>query len=297
MKTIKNTLMQLFIVFLILAFPCVVFAQQDHVITATGTSILSFTDGATTWTGTDLAGSIILSWTDGLLGETINGGNMHLVVQAFPPEGDYKIALKTVTYSDPASISGVWEIKKNNAVVCGGSGCTGDATGLDGVPGTDSFDIVITDGLQVWKIKSIIGYKFNGLNPLPTVKGTIYREDLLDPIAGVKVKVRYGVPGSPAEVEKDVTTDEGTFVFNIPDLTVDTYKKTVIAFKNTDADVTFKGYIGLAGSPLANAVVTVSNQDGVLATVAADANGLWEVHIVGATGPDKNKIKIVITKP
>ena len=301
MKTI-----QVFVMLLMIGIPCAIFAgSQDRVITAEGTNIINFTDDATTWGTADLIGSIVLSWTDSLIGDTINGGNIHLVVKPFPPEGDYKISLKKVTASTPDSIYGEWVVEKNGVMVCSGSGCTGEATGLNGVVNVDTFKVVITDGSKIWKIKSIIGYSFIGIKPPTTVKGTLSREGLLDPVAGVKVKAKFKVPGSPAEKEKDVTSDDGTYVFDFGDLDPVNFRKVVMAFQNTDADVVFKGYIGVGGQPLAGATVTVISQvtGYVWATATVDANGFYELHVVGAVNKIVNgqmiklgKIQIEIKK-
>jgi len=306
MKTIKNKTIQVFVMFLIIGMPCAIFAgSQDHVITAEGSDIVSFTDDATTWGTADLIGSIALSWTDGLIGDTINGGNIHLVVKPFPSEGDYKISLKKVTASTPEAIYGEWAVEKNGVLVCSGSGCIGEATGLNGVVDVDTFKVVITDGSKAWAVKSIIGYSFIGVKPPTTVKGTLSRDSLLDPLAGVKVKAKFKVPGSPAEKEKDSTSDDGTYVFDFGDLDPVNFKKVVMFFQNTDADVVFKGYIGIAGRPLEGATVVVTSQVNghVWATATVDANGLYELHVVGAVNKKINgqlvklgKIEIEIKK-
>lgn len=299
MKTIKNKVIQVFVMFLMIGIPCAIFAgPQDRVITATGASIISFTDGATTWNTAELFGSIVLSWTDGLIGDTINGGNIRLGVKPFPPEGDYRISLKKVTSSTPEAIYGEWAVEKNGVMVCSGSGCTGEATGLDGVPLTGEFNVVITDGFKTWNIKSIIGYKFIGVKPPTTVNGTLYREGLLDPLAGVKVKAKFRVPGSPAEKEKDFTSDDGTYNFLFDDSDPVNFKKVVMAFQNTDADVVFKGYIGVASRPLKGATVTVTSQVNgyVWTTTTVDEDGFYELHVVGAVNQKINGVMVKLGK-
>jgi hypothetical protein len=262
--------------------PGVVFAQS-HAITSAN-EMTSFTDpGTYTWGGADLESSLVLSWTEG------SGGFCNAVVFApLPGGGRYVVTLDSVVESNASEISGVWTVVKNGITQPAGRG---RATGLNGIIGEELL-IVIGD----WQLKAKISYKIDSRQAPETVKGIISVDD--ETLAGATAKLRTK-NGTEVDIEKGVTESDGKFGFD--DVTLDTFKKVTIRFKNFDNSIVIAGHIYVEGQPLVNAPVTISNTDedsGNLAVVYTDGNGYYNSGpIIGATGRQYGKIKIVIQKP
>lgn len=241
--------------------------------------IISLTDSAisTTFTESEIDGSLTLSWNEGEIGTS--GGFGNLVAYTPFPGGRYQVLLLAVISSTADEIQGIWSVTKNDRpqqVVLGSAFNLSAAVG-------QTINIVVGD----LAIQARVTTRFSGIQAPQTVTGQAKANNI--PLVGVLTRLRT----TDGTIIDQTTDTNGEYLFI--DVPPDNFRNLVIAFRNVLSEVTLSGHIQVGGEPLVGAIVSVRDpSNNVLATTVTDESGAYNVPTI--TGAGGLNLRTIITR-